>query len=120
METKEIRIEVVNVGNISDGYHTFDELYDHRIALYVALIKSNPGLSWKSKVHADGKGFGGWFIVGMELPGIGQISYHLPNGYWDDVPAKVLEKGLGWDGHTPKDVVKRLLQFDWGKPSRPK
>lgn len=25
---------------VSDGYHTFDELYDHRITLYIALCRT--------------------------------------------------------------------------------
>ena len=26
-------------GDISDGYHTFDELYEHRIALFITLAR---------------------------------------------------------------------------------
>ena len=32
--------EEIREGDISDGYHTFDELYDHRITLYLSLIAS--------------------------------------------------------------------------------
>ena len=39
-------------GQTSDGYHTFDELYDHRIALFCTLLKFVDG--WKSKLHEDG------------------------------------------------------------------
>lgn len=47
--------------NISDGYHTFKELYAHRIALYIALIHAiheqeyHPSIKpcWKSKLHSD-------------------------------------------------------------------
>ena len=111
--TQEIKIQVVNAGEISDGYHTFNELYDHRIALFIALVKSHPDLAWKAIVHEDGKGLPGWFIMGMVLPEVGQISYHLPMTYWNSVPVKALERGIEWDGHMPKDVVDRLLKFDW-------
>jgi hypothetical protein len=28
---------LINTNQISDGYHTFGELYDHRISLFIAL-----------------------------------------------------------------------------------
>ena len=34
---------------ISDGHHTFDELYRHRIVLFCALCNLLPEISWKSK-----------------------------------------------------------------------
>jgi hypothetical protein len=98
--------------NTSDGFHTFKELYDHRIALFIALMKSHPTISWCSKVHHDGSSYDGWFIAGMDLP-TGQISYHLPMSDWDKLGADfpTLDKAPEWDGHTPADVVKRLT--DW-------
>lgn len=101
-------------GDVSDGYHTFDELYDHRMALTAALVKSHPELSWRSKEHhPDGDPmFGGFFIVGMTLPGIGDISYHYKLEHWD------LFNGMPtfphahlWDGHTPAEVVRRLKAY---------
>ena len=44
-------------GKISDGYHTFDELYAHRCTLFSAVMKSNKHLSWKSFFHDDGSNF---------------------------------------------------------------
>lgn len=46
---------------ISDGYHTFKELYEHRIALYIALIHAiheqeyHPSKKpcWKTRFHSD-------------------------------------------------------------------
>ena len=38
--------EVESKGQISDGYHTFDELYNHRMIffnIYVTHIKIKPG-----------------------------------------------------------------------------
>jgi len=38
----------------SDGYHTFDELYEHRHWLFLSLMKMWPERAWASKLHADG------------------------------------------------------------------
>lgn len=71
------------MGNISDGYHTFNELYRYRM-LYNAdffneLAKGDIKVC-KSHKHHDGEECfgGGWFIVMAELP-TGQISNHYEN-----------------------------------------
>lgn len=99
-------------GKISDGYHTFDELYAHRCTLFSAVMKSNKHLSWKSFFHDDGSNFEGWFIAGMQLPS-GTITYHLPiDQFWEKLSdINTLEKAPAWDGHTSNDVILRLL--DW-------
>lgn len=95
-------------GKISDGHHTFDELYEHRHALFLALVRSHKPLAWRSKRHADGKGFSGWFIAGLRLP-TGMITYHLPKSLWEDFNGvETLDRAPEWDGHTPADVVTRL------------
>lgn len=101
------------VGNdISDGYHTFDELYEHRIALFVALMKSHRDISWCSKLHADGSEFDGWFIAGMDLP-TGTVTYHLPNEWFSELDdIAILDHAPEWDGHTSADVVKRLSTWE--------
>jgi len=103
-----------NTGKISDGYHTFDELYDHRIALFIALMRCNPKISWRANNHEDGSNLEGWFIAGMHLPS-GDISYHLPNDKWkqlDNTGIQTMNNGPIWDGHTPKDVIDRLAKFN--------
>jgi hypothetical protein len=100
-------------GGISDGYHTFNELYDHRCHLFVALMRSNPGISWYSPKHADGSTYNDWFIAGMDLP-TGDITYHLP--MWmmpmlDNSGVEFKSRAPQWDGHTPADVVKRLAAW---------
>jgi len=70
-------------GKISDGYHTFDELYEHRVRLYLALCKHGPKFVWKSRKHSDGTSYPGWFLLGMNtVPGL-QMTYHIPDKYWD-------------------------------------
>ena len=85
---------------VTDTYHSFDELYGHRIMLFIALMKSHKDISWKSRLHNDGTSIEDWFIAGMKLPD-GDITYHIPDRFWnliDDIEHK--EKAPEWDGHT--------------------
>jgi|SRR6185295_5443366 len=95
---------------ISDGYHTFGELYSHRIELFIALCRElykNPEYNtykqvWKCPVLE------GWFIMGINTEPGKQISYHLPESKWEQTSfAKVIEK-YEYDFHTPADVLERL------------
>lgn len=104
-----------DIGEVSDGSHTFNELYDHRHALMVALMNSHPDISWRSRLHHDYTKYDGYFIAGMRLP-TGDISYHLPNNLWQnlcDITPKY--RAPEWDGHTSDDVVKRLMQWELNK-----
>ena len=60
-------LEVVcKTGEVSDGYHTFDELYEHRCLLFcwILTMASEPEqwkiATWKSRKHSDGSAFEGW------------------------------------------------------------
>lgn len=95
-------------GTLSDGYHTFNELYDHRNCLFVALSNlftdSAFKDTWKSKNGADGISCGeDWFIAGID----DKITYHLPKRLWDELRCKEVERSK-WDGHDSKKVVERL------------
>lgn len=104
------------VGETSDGYHTFNELYEHRHALFIALCRNRkayvgfPSDVWRSRHHADGTMFPGWFVMGIgEAPGQ-QLTYHLPERLWEETHfAAKRPRAPEWDGHTPADVVTRLL-----------
>lgn len=102
---------IVDVGNMSDGYHTFNELYAHRVALFIALANKHRE-SWKSLTQSDGEKYDGWFIAGIGLEKGKQISYHIPLDKWDLLHCVTLEKAPDFDGHTSEDVVKRLLEMD--------
>lgn len=110
-----IKEENLDTGKISDGYHTFLDLYKHRMALFVALSNTlqrldEKQITWKSKLHSDGTMFeGDWFIAGIyHAPGK-QITYHLPLTYWDKLKCPELKNAPEFDGHTPDDVIERLL-----------
>lgn len=122
------------VAQLSDGHHTFDELYEFRKMYNAVLFNewANPNTvryhldekefggvgntqgnkyqvhkSWK---HHDGELCfgGGWFIVVAMLPG-GQISNHYKAEDWDLFRVPEVEKALfEFDKHTGKDVLERL------------
>ena len=109
------------VGDVTDGYHSFNELYEHRYALWIALcrvVQCDPGYpcgtgesgdvyrSWK---HGDGSSYEGYFILMLVLPTGKQLSYHIPAKYWDKCSfALTVDKAPDWDGHTSYDVIERL------------
>lgn len=107
------RKENGSAGVFSDGYHTFDELYEHRIALFIALCYNIAAhLSWKSKVHSDGSVWDGWFILGINKAPGKQITYHLPMSKWDACYfAQELDKAPEFDGHTSADVLERISKL---------
>jgi hypothetical protein len=104
-------LPVTGIGDLSDGYHTFNELYDHRAVLFSVICNENPAMAWKSKQHHDGTMYDGMFIVGLETP-YGQATYHYDvEPYWAYFSVPVLERAPEWDGHTAKDAINRLLHF---------
>lgn len=108
------RVEIHGDGLVaSDGYHTFDELYDFR-----KLLNANLFSDWfkqglydvhKSEKHSDGQLCfgGGWFIVVAMTPE-GQISFHYEMTDWDLFHCESREIPADFDGHTAEDVRLRL------------
>jgi hypothetical protein len=99
-------------GSTSDGYHTFDELYNHRCVLFSALCNQNKNLAWKSRLHHDGTMFDGMFIVGIQTP-FGQCTYHYDMEHWDLFRVPETATAPLWDGHSANDVVERIKS--WSK-----
>lgn len=108
-------------GETSDGYHTFNELYEFRklynAALFSHWAQHDPyteffGTVHKSWRHYDGEECfgGGWFIVMATLP-TGQISNHYEATDWDLFKVPERDRADEWDGHTAQDVADRLTAF---------
>lgn len=97
------------IGEVSDGFHTFNGLYYQRMILFAALVKTYKDKAWKSYKHEDGELCfgGGWFIVGIDTPE-GSYTYHYENKYFDMFDCVELPVGKHWDGHTEEDVTRLL------------
>lgn len=102
---------------ISDGYHSFQELYLYRM-LYNALLvneyaKNDTYQVYKTKRHNDGEEcFGGdWFLVVIRTP-YGVIDNHYELKYWDLFHCKEIEKEpYPFDGHSPADVARHMEEL---------
>ena len=90
-------------GKLSDGFHTFDELYYHRMMLFSIICNTHKDVAWKSWKHADGTMYDDMFIVGLSLPN-GDYSYHYDKEFWDRFDVKELANAPEWDGHKPEDI----------------
>lgn len=95
------------IGEISDGYHTFNELYYHRMILFATICNQNKEKASKSWKHHDGTMFEDYFIVGIDTPD-GQFSYHYHKDHWHLFEVQELDLAPVWDGHEPKDVTRLL------------
>lgn len=104
-----VEIPDSGIGELSDGYHTFNGLYYQRMVLFAALVNAFNDKAWKSWRHEDGKPCfdGGWFIVGIDTPK-GSYTYHYEDKYWNWFECEELPTAKHWDGHTEKDVTRLL------------
>lgn len=103
---------IEDIGDLSDGFHTFNSLYHQRAVLFAALVNTYKNMSWKTRKHEDGYPCfgGGWFLVCIETPK-GNYSYHYEDKYWDMFECEEIEVAKPFDGHTDKDV-ERLLSLN--------
>lgn len=95
----------MDFGDISDGYHTFNELYEHRNLQFIMIcLAMRDECRWK-------KDMPGWFILYLNSD-MGQISYHIPEKYLYMVERFITklddENTHYWDGHNSQDVIKRF------------
>lgn len=91
--------------DFSDGYHSFDELYEHRCLLYINLCQLNNKLcAWRP--HHEG-----WFLLYFESY-VGQISYHIPEKFLPLIEPLIPRRD-DWffDGHSSKNVAERLTKL---------
>lgn len=101
------RKNIGSVKEISDGHHTFSDLYYHRMILTKIVAESYPTYAWKSWLHHDGTMFEGDFIIGFSTPD-GQYSYHYKAMFWDEFNVKVLDHAPEYDGHQPNDITRLI------------
>jgi hypothetical protein len=99
---------------LSDGYHTFSELYEFRKTYNAAAFNAWYTMGYysvhKSFKHHDGELCfdGDWFIVSAMLP-TGQISNHYHISDWNLFKCKETSRSLfPFDNHTSTDVLNRI------------
>lgn len=102
---------------VRDEYHSMHELYEHRMALTIALFHAWSKMHAKgfrvikSRLHNDGTMFeGGYFIVQAITPK-GQISYHYKLKHWDKFKIDEIDNAFPWDNSTSLDVLERLMKL---------
>ena len=105
-----------SVGELSDTYHSFNDLYKHRTILSALLFLNLP-YSWKAKVHEDGTMFDGMFITGFPTP-TGMISYHYDLEYWNLFKVPELPRAPKFTGYTEQDVLNRFINIIMNSTSR--
>lgn len=110
--TPEEKTRLTN-GDMSDGYHTHNELYHYRMLYNVHTLHAFAAVGWqvtRSWKHHSGEACfgGGWFVVQADTPA-GQITNHYQAEHWhlfegiEEVPTSPQ-----WDGHTPPVAAQRL------------
>jgi hypothetical protein len=107
--------ELLDPGDVDDGYHTFSELYHHRNLLFVHLCKMGHETEkfkvWRSIKSAEGEMTKGWFILGIHKEEGKQLSYHLPIAFWNQTMfAETLEKAVWDEINTP--IMIRLFDVE--------
>lgn len=109
-------LENKTIGGVSDGYHTYNELYHHRAILFATICNLMPDKAWKSKQHDDPDSpmYDGMFICGIHTPE-GDATYHYDiNPYWDMFKVQELERAPKFDGHTPDVAIERIKHLTIG------
>lgn len=118
---RDLSREGKDTSKLSDGYHTFEELYDLKKALHALLYnewsKQGRYHVHKSRLHNDGTvpfGNKDWFIVVAVLP-TGQVSNHYHVDDWDLFDIRETPTALfPFDFHTTKDVIDRYRKLILG------
>lgn len=111
------KMGIISSKDISDGHHTFRELYLQRLIMFCTICNNFPNLSWKSKKHFDEEHdpmFNGDFIAGINTPE-GVASYHIKLEYWDLFDIPEIDRAPKYDNYTPDDVMKRILSLSKSK-----
>ena len=103
----------INSKEISDGHHTFRELYKNRLILFCTLCNCYPEISWKSRKHFDEENdpmFEGDFIAGINTPE-GVATYHFKLEFWDLFQVPEIDRALKYDNYDNETVLKRIYSL---------
>lgn len=110
-------------GKVSDGYHTFDELYEFRMlynAMFANLLAeglahglTDPKIEvYKSKRYYNGVfcGNGLWFVVVIKIIGGKEVIDHYPIKNWDlfKIPDREMADGYEDPSYTNSETLLRM------------
>ncbi|MGL5753063.1 MAG: hypothetical protein ACRCXT_21150 [Paraclostridium sp.] len=100
------------IGDLSDGYHSYNQLYDNRLVLFACIVNLKPELGWKSLKHHDesDKMYEDYFIVGFTTPQ-GDVRFHYHIKYWNLFKCKELPNAPEWNGADNKDHLNYLINM---------
>ena len=108
-----VEMSVKDSNQVADEFHTFGELYEHRVKLMMvlmAVVHGQPGfdVGWSLR-HEDGElCFGGGWVAWILLPNGKQIRYHIA----DSVPLpKNLEKEVGAKWNKRDETLEGLKEL---------
>lgn len=107
----------ISTKEISDGHHTFGELYHHRIILFCTLCNIFADVSWKSKKHFDEENdpmFNDSFIAGINTPD-GIATYHIKLKYWDMFDIPEIDRAPKYEQYDSDDVIERVYSLSKSK-----
>ena len=103
----------ISTKEISDGHHTFGELYRHRILLFCTICNLFPDISWKSRKHYDEENdpmFLDSFIAGINTPD-GIATYHVKLQYWNLFDIPELERAPKYDAYSSEESLERIISL---------
>lgn len=107
----------INTNEISDGQHTFGELYHARATLFAVFCYNYMDLTrvgkedstwyaWKSKLHHDGTMYPGYFIIGVTNKDTGKyMSYHYDLAYWDFFDVDEVSHAPEWSPEVDLNLI---------------
>lgn len=101
---------------VSDGSHTFRDLYTHRYYLFCLAMTMYPEVSWRTLKHNSKDKdpmYEGYFLAGMDLP-TGRVTYHVEIPFWnllDNLGIQTLSEAPKHDGSSPEDCLERIFNF---------
>ena len=131
----EEELKLLSMKEVNDGYHTFGDYMAHRMVLTATVCKllqvandqnnSEFGTRERPKLEEYGRAIRSWkhhpddgpmfddsFIVVIELPSIGQVSYHYNKAHWNAFEmCETVEHAPKYDGYDSNEVLGRFLQW---------
>ena len=108
---KEYKNSGKSVKQVSDVYHTFEDLYKRELVLFRLISSLCPKLCFKTLKHFDEDNdpmFNGDFMVGIYTP-LGPASYHFKLKYLDKFShIEFQDCGPRYEGYTEEEKNERI------------